>query len=87
MRAGGRMSPGFATKIFWWIPDGGDTLVIRGVEAASGRHFIQTVAGIGGGQFPSVPVVPGKGCWTLTESVGGRTVGAITIPVSTALRT
>ena len=51
------------------------------------RSFTQSVAGIGGGQFPSVPVVPSKGCWTLTESVGGRTVGEITIPVVAALGT
>ncbi len=87
MRAGGRMSPGLSTKIFWWIPDGGDTLVIHGVEATSGRSFTQRFAGIGGGQFPSAPVVPSEGCWTLTESIAGKTVGAITIPVTTALKT
>lgn len=87
MRAGGQMSQGFATKIFWWIPGGGNTLVIRGVEATSGRSFTQSVDGIGGGSFPSIPVVPSKGCWTLTESVGGRTAGAITIPVIAALGT
>lgn len=85
MRAGGRMSAGMATKVFWWVRSGGDTLVIRGVEATSGRTFTQTVVGIGAGQFPSVPVLPGAGCWTLTESIAGKTVGAITIPVTTAL--
>ncbi len=72
MRASGRMSAGSTTKLFRWIPNGGDTLVIRGAETASRRHFTQTVAGIGGGQFPSVPVVPGKGGWTLTESIAAH---------------
>lgn len=85
MRAGGTMGGGLSTKILWWVASGGDDLLIRGTEARSGRTFTQQVTGIGGGQFPSVPVVPSAGCWTLTETVAGRTVGAITIPVAAAV--
>lgn len=87
MRAGGEMAKGSSTKILWWVASGGDVLTIRGKETVSGRSFTQTVTGIGGGQFPSVPVVPVRGCWTLTESVGGRDVGEITIPVTGPLGT
>lgn len=85
MRARGKMTKTQTTKIFWWVAEGGNTLVVRGKERASGRSFSQVVEGIGGGQFPSVPVVPSAGCWTLTGSIGGREVGAITIPVVAAL--
>lgn len=84
MGTGGRMTGrgSLVSKIFWWVPGGGNDLVIHGRERATGRVFTQAVSGIGGGQFPSVPVVPAAGCWTLTETVGGRTVGAVTLPVS-----
>lgn len=81
MRAQGRMTASLRTKILWWVTGGGDVITIRGREHGSGRTFSQVVQGIGGGQFPSVPVVPTAGCWTLTESVDGQDVGAITIPV------
>jgi len=81
MRAGGRMTADRVTKIFWYLPGGGDRLTLRGTEAASGRAFTQSIEGIGGGAFPSVPIVPAAGCWTLTASVGARTAGSITLPV------
>lgn len=86
MRALGRMRTGTSTKIFWWVAGGGDVMTVRGEELASGRTFRQVMTGIGGGQFPSVPVVPSAGCWTLTESIDGRDVGAITIPVTGPVR-
>lgn len=82
MRVGGRMAPGTNTKILWWVQDAGaEPLVIHGKEATTGRTFTQRVDGVGGGQYPSVPVVPAAGCWTLTETVGHRTAGAVTIAV------
>ncbi len=85
MRAGGQMNATRSTKIFWWSASGGTRLVIHGREAATGRTFNQAVDGLGAGQFPSVPVIPGPGCWTLTEDVDGSTVDSITVPVLPAL--
>jgi len=87
MRAQGRMAAGQTTKVFWWVAAGGDTMTVQGREQRSGRTFSQVMEGIGGGQFPTVPVVPSAGCWTLTVSVSGRDVGAITIPVTGPLGT
>lgn len=87
MRAGGRMTPELQTKILWSIQGaGGDPLVLRGHEP-SGRTFTQRVTGIGGGQYPSIVVVPSKGCWTLTATVAGQAAGSITVPVIAALKT
>lgn len=86
MRAGGKMAPGTNTKILWWVQGAGnESLVIRGKEATTGRTYTQRVEGIGGGQFPSVPVVPAAGCWTLTETVGQDTAGAVTVAVGKAI--
>jgi hypothetical protein len=86
MRAGGTMAPGRNTKILWWVKGAGnDPLVIHGRESASGRRFTQRVESIGGGQYPSIVVVPAKGCWTLDETVSGRYVGTISIPVESAI--
>lgn len=76
--------PAGGGKILWWTGGHGDQLVIHGREAATGRTFVQSVTGIGAGQFPSSPAVPRAGCWTLTADVGGTTAGSITIPVGPA---
>ncbi len=87
MRAGGsQTTTGTQTKILWWAEDSGsDPLVIHGHESRTSGDFTQSVDGIGGGQYPSIVNVPTPGCWTLTETVGNQTVGAITIPVMAAV--
>jgi hypothetical protein len=86
MRAGGLMAKGESTKILWSVAGGrDDPLVIHGSESDSGKSFTQKVDGIGNGQYPSIPVVPSAGCWTLAESVAGQHVGSITVPVAPAI--
>lgn len=87
MRAGGKMTPGKSTKILWSIPKAGDAeLTVNGISD-NGHTFAQRITGIGGGQYPSVANVPTAGCWTLRETVRGKTVGTITVPVSPAIGT
>ena len=68
----------------WWVArQRAGPLVIHGREASSGRTFTQWIGlGVGDGQYPSRTVVPSAGCWTLTATIGGEKVGAITVPVA-----
>lgn len=87
MDAGGRMPHGKITKILWWVArQRAGPLVIHGREASSSRTFSQWIGlGVGDGQYPSLTVVPSAGCWTLTATIGGEKVGAITVPVAAAI--
>jgi hypothetical protein len=85
--AGGRMPNGNITKILWWVArQRAGPLVIHGREASSGRTFTQWIGlGVGDGQYPSQTMVPSAGCWTLTAAIGGKKVGAITLPAAAAV--
>jgi hypothetical protein len=80
MTAGGKMPDGRNTKILWLVrhPRAGK-LTIRGSTNKSSRTFVQRVDG--GGNYPSIVVVPTAGCWTIKASLAGSTVGQITVPV------
>jgi hypothetical protein len=86
MFAGGQMPNGNITKVLWWVArQRTGPLVIHGREASSGHIFTQSIGlGVGQGLYPSQTVVPGAGCWTLTVTIGGDKVGAITVPVAAA---
>jgi len=80
MTAGGKMPDGSNTKILWLVRDPVEgQLTIRGSTPAGGKTFVQRVEG--GGNYPSIVVVPNAGCWTLEASLAGRKVGEITVPV------
>lgn len=80
MTAGGKMPDGSNTKILWLVRDpAAGPLTIRGITPAGGKTFVRRVEG--GGNYPSIVVVPNAGCWTLEASLAGRKVGEITVPV------
>ena len=84
--AGGQMPNGNITKVLWWVArQRTGPLIIHGREASSGRTYTQPIGlGVGQGLYPSQTVVPSAGCWTLTATIGGDKVGAITLPVAAA---
>lgn len=80
MTAGGKMPDGRNTKILWLVCDPVEgPLTIRGSTPSGGKTFVQRVEG--GGNYPSIVVVPNAGCWTLEASLAGRKVGEIAVPV------
>jgi hypothetical protein len=65
-------------------PDG--PLIIHGCETRSCRTFPHWIGlGVGDGQYRNQTVVLSAGCWTLTATVGGNKVGAITLPAAAAV--
>lgn len=66
-------------KILWWAEGATDRLRVHGRESGGARQFTQSFPTVGGGQYPSIVVVPEPGCWTLDATVAGRKVGTITV--------